>query len=77
MDQAGKKGGKKGDFADKALENDKVRDMEWHLLDVEDMEQKLNTSALAVSSHSHLTVRNKVFLKKMLLKSSRSMVPTS
>ena len=46
MDQGSKRKGKKGDFADKALENDKVRDMDWHLVNVDDVEQRLNTSAI-------------------------------
>lgn len=43
MDKAGTKGGKKKDFASKALENDKVRDMKYHVVGVDELEELLDT----------------------------------
>lgn len=52
MDKAGrKKGGKKGDFASKALENDKVREMQFHMISMEELEKKLDTNIKDVSSN--------------------------
>ena len=42
MDKGGTKGGKK-DFASKALENDKVREMKYHVVGVEELEELLDT----------------------------------
>jgi hypothetical protein len=52
MDKAGKSG-KKGDFADKALENDKVREMKHHIISIEELEDNFQTSAIEVSLTSN------------------------
>lgn len=43
MDKGGTKGGKNKDFAAKALENDKVRDMKFHSVPIEELEEILDT----------------------------------
>lgn len=43
MDKGGAKGGKNKDFASKALENDKVRDMKFHVVPLEELEEILDT----------------------------------
>lgn len=43
MDKSGKKTAKKKDFASKALENDKIWDMKFHLVGVEELEKLLDT----------------------------------
>jgi len=43
MDKAGAKGGKKKDFASKALENDKVWDMKYHIVGIDELEELLDT----------------------------------
>ena len=48
MDKGGKKKGK-GDFAEKALETDKVRDMDLHKISFEELEQRFDTNLADVS----------------------------
>lgn len=43
MDKSGIKGGRKKDFAVKALENDKVWDMKFHEMKIEELEKELET----------------------------------
>ncbi len=43
MDKGGAKGGKKKDFASKALENDKVWEMKYHVVGIEELEELLET----------------------------------
>ena len=43
MDKSGAKGGKNKDFASKALENDKVRDMKYHIVPLDELEELLDT----------------------------------
>ena len=43
MDKGSKKKGK-GDFAEKALETDKVRDMDLHKITLNELEQRFDTN---------------------------------
>jgi len=43
MDKGNAAGGKKKDFASKALESDKVRDMKFHIIGIKELETELDT----------------------------------
>lgn len=43
MDKAGRRKAKGTDFAEKALENDKVREMQFHVVSLEELEEQLDT----------------------------------
>jgi len=43
MDKGGVKGGKNKDFASKALDNDKVREMKFHIVPIDELEEMLDT----------------------------------
>ena len=48
MMDKGARSKKKGDFADKALETDKVRDMDLHKVTIEELQDRFDTNIVDV-----------------------------